>query len=278
MIIIQQIDFNDVVNKCKNRYNSNNHWINNERPDDYIDSVDRNNTSTWIDKYKKYIKIDIDSKYLYWMKKATEIGMSTGKFSKIYEEDLNDMLNELRNDTSSIFDGRKYFVRSENVSLKFGEHGVGPYTDLKSIIESSVSCIRGHSPINQYTKSLTYYLIEWVDMNDDLEFRMFIFNKKVTCISQQKLYKINHTLSEYTLEGIEIIINILLDYFETNIKNDILYPNYSIDISLINNIPYFIEVNSFGTEYAAGSALFHWIIDHNLLYSDGENVYFRYTF
>ena len=40
---------------------------------------------------------------------------------------------------------------------------------------------------------------------------------------------------------------------------------------------YFIEINSFGKEYAAGSALFHWLIDEDELYSDGSTIYFRYT-
>lgn len=49
--------------------------------------------------------------------------------------------------------------------------------------------------------------------------------------------------------------------------NDFIIPNfnktqnYTIDIGFTNGGPYFIELNSFGKEYAAGSALFHWIND-----------------
>jgi len=42
--------------------------------------------------------------------------------------------------------------------------------------------------------------------------------------------------------------------------------------------PYFIEQNVFGKEYAAGSSLFHWIIDEEILYQKGTPVvYFRYV-
>ena len=48
------------------------------------------------------------------------------------------------------------------------------------------------------------------------------------------------------------------------------------------NNPYFIEINSFGKEYASGSALFHWLLDTDKLYGENttktENIYFRYVF
>lgn len=252
--------------------------MNDERPDDYIDVIEMNNTKNWIDHYKKYIKIKIDNKELPWLKEACKIGMVTGTFSEIFREQLDSLLEENKEAISKIFNGKKYFVRTENVSLKFGQHGVGPYYGFKEIIESSVSSLRGHSPINFHTNELTFYLIDWIDIDDNLEFRMFIYNKNVTCISQQKCYKQNTLLKYFDNEAIKDIVKLLLNYFETDIKNVIEQDSYSIDIALVNNIPYFIEVNCFGKEYAAGSALFHWIIDYDLLYSDAKKVYFRYTY
>lgn len=276
-IVIEAIDYNDVVLQDKKRYNSNNHWINDQMPDDYLDAIERGNTSRWIDNYKKYIKIVIPSKHLHWLKKANEIGMRTGKFSEIYREELDQLLSDM-SETDIYFKEKKYFVRTDHVSLKFGQHGVGPYTNLKNIIESSVSCLRGHSPFNQLMTSLNIYLIDWVDMNSDLEFRMFVYNGNVTCISQQKCYSSNETIKHYSETHIEAMINKLVDYYQTSIKGVFEHTSYSIDISLVNGEPYFIEINCFGSEYAAGSSLFHWIIDHDLLYSDGSKVHFRYTF
>ena len=48
--------------------------------------------------------------------------------------------------------------------------------------------------------------------------------------------------------------------------------NYTYDFAIINNNqPYLIELNSFGKEYAAGSALFHWILDEKILYNNSDN-------
>lgn len=275
--VIQPIDYNDVVIQDKKRYNSNNHWNNDQMPDDYLDVIEMNTTDKWIDNYKKFIKLEIPMKHIPWLKNANDMGMKTGKFSEIFREELNELLEDMK-DTKQYFDGRKYFVRTDHVSLKFGQHGVGPYTDLRSIIESSVTCLRGHSPFNQLMKKLNFYLIEWVEMESDYEFRMFVHNKNVTCISQQKCYMINHKLKECSDEEIKEMANKLLCYFTTHIKEFFEQNSYSIDISLVNGNPYFIEINCFGSEYAAGSSLFHWIIDNELMYSDGKVVYFRYTY
>ena len=52
---------------------------------------------------------------------------------------------------------------------------------------------------------------------------------------------------------------------------------HPIDLSFIDNEPYFIEVNPFGSNYSAGSSLFHWILDEKLLYNTDNIIYFRYT-
>lgn len=58
--------------------------------------------------------------------------------------------------------------------------------------------------------------------------------------------------------------------------------NYTFDFAIVQNSkPYFIELNSFGKEYAARSSLFHWILDESVLYNNFINneyiIEFRYT-
>jgi hypothetical protein len=52
-----------------------------------------------------------------------------------------------------------------------------------------------------------------------------------------------------------------------------------MDFAILNDdTPYFIELNSFGKEYASGSALFDWIQDYSILYGlNGNSIEFRYT-
>jgi hypothetical protein len=75
------------------------------------------------------------------------------------------------------------------------------------------------------------------------------------------------------------LVQKIVDYFETDIKSKILQESYTYDFALVGEgqMPYFIEVNSFSKEYAAGSVLFHWLLDEDILYSHGDIVHFRYT-
>ena len=281
-IIIQKKNVDEVYTNYKEKYNSNNHWKDNKIPDDYIDILDKNRTYKWIDKFKTYHKIEIDSSELYWLKEASRLSIQTGTFSHIYDDELEKLLEKHKN-YDALFDSTGYFVRTDTVSLKYGQHKAGPYYDLKSIIESCVSCIEGHTPIKEDTNYLNFYLIPWIEIDDDKEFRVFVHKNKITAISQQSPLKMNKKLLNDERNATKYKwVNIIDDYFENEIKTKINYQDsYTIDIALIgkDDEPYMIEFNSFGAEYAAGSALFHWLIDYDILYDTKQenNIYFRYA-
>ena len=77
---------------------------------------------------------------------------------------------------------------------------------------------------------------------------------------------------------IERHVKIVQESFQNTIKKKIVHTsNYCMDaVILEDGSLYFIEINSFGKEYAAGSALFHWLLDEDKVYSDGNTIYFRY--
>ena len=60
--------------------------------------------------------------------------------------------------------------------------------------------------------------------------------------------------------------------------------SYVMDFAILNDdSPYFIELNTFGKEYASGSALFDWITDYDILYGlkkidEEDYIEFRYTY
>jgi len=282
MISIEQISINDVYMYQSERFNTNNHWKNNEQPSDYYNVLAKTKTCNWIQRLKSdYQTIDLDLDDFNWMKQAFMIGKFTGKFPSMYQYNLNQMIKKYQY-LNNLFIDKKYFVRVNNVSLKYGLNGCGPYTEFKNIIESIVSSIDGHSPFNN-PDALRIYLIPWVTIDDDKEFRVFCNNNTITAISQQNLYQTNQTIKINQDKNILINkwINIIVNYFNTNIHDVISdIGSYCMDIALIgdDDIPYFIELNSFGAEYAAGSALFHWIIDKEKLYDSRESntIYFRY--
>ena len=293
-IVIEPISIDDVIANNPKRYNSNNH--SQIMPSDYYTILSNGNTSNWINKFKKgYIIIQIQMKDLDWMKKAHDIGKFTGKFPSMFQEEL-DIVLELYKDIDYIFkNGQKYFVRAERVSFKTGMHGPGPYTSLKQIFESLVTCTDNLCPLNmKYTSMqplknisedyLKLYLMPWIEIDPDKEFIIFVYNNKITAISQQNIYRSNTILKPYQNIKNVIIkewIQIITSYFETTIKSNITHTqNYTIDLAILDNDkPYFIEINSFGKDYAAGSALFHWIIDEDILLDTKlqNKIYFRYV-
>ena len=276
---IKKIPLDDIIVYDKQKYNSNNHWSDNMKPNDYFDKISNGYTSKWIHIFKpKYKTIVLNNKTdLKWMKNANKIGMQTGKFSELFQDELEETVNRLNKEHKRIFDGTEYFIRTENVSLKYGQHGIGPYKNIKSIIESIVSCIAGHTPIYSDTTEIIIYLIPWTKINDENEFRVFVHKNKITAISQQNIYK--KLYDDISLDK----LNAIVTYFESNIKDKIKWTDsYTYDFVFIKNDdilePYFIELNSFGKEYAAGSALFHWLLDENKLYGIDHNIiYVRFT-
>jgi hypothetical protein len=294
-IYVEPIDINQVINLDKERFNSNNHWKNNERPIDYLEKIDANQTHKWIGLFKSnYISFKINNPYhISWMKKANAISGQTGQFSELFADELEEYCQYFYANSNGILPADNtipYFVRCENVSLKYGTHGPGPYFNIKQIVESLVSSIHGHTPIYPDTNEITLYLIPWESsISDSNEFRVFVKSNKITAISQQALY--SRFVSESILSGLnldklmEIYAKEIINYFEMDISKKITWmDSYTFDIAVILDdsnklVPVFIEPNSFGAEYAAGSALFHWICDRDKLYGANlPNVYIRYTY
>ena len=285
-ITIKPISLDDVLANDKIRYNTNNHWENDKKPEDYDDYIKNTYTDKWIQQFKEYEKITIDTKHdINWMNKAFQIGSQTKRFPHSYDDELVDMSERYMKKYGKIFDGKSYFIRTDNVSLKEGKHGVGPYKDFKSIIESIVTCRLGHTPLKEETTFITLYLIKFEEnLNRLQEFRVFVHKNKITAISQQSLYDSNTILSKLDeTEKFELIhkwIQIITKYFEDEVKKRITHiDSYTMDFAILNDFtPYFIELNSFGKEYASGSALFGWIQDEDILYGVTENsIEFRYT-
>jgi hypothetical protein len=275
-IIIQPIPIEEVLAKDKAAFNSNNHWIHDEPPLDYRESIEKNHTRNWIHLFRtsgSYHTFTIEVPF--WMKEAAHIGKQTGQFSHLFDEELNDYLNSAEPKVAHYFDKNiGYFVRTENVSLKYGQHGVGPYYSLKQIIESAVSCIRGHCPIYEDTETITIYLLPWVSIFPFNEYRVFVHHKKITAISQQHLHSVFPENPH-----VPQLISKIKNYFENHIRDKLAnIDSFVYDFAFDGDgKEFFIETNTFGKEYAAGSALFHWILDEDILYGNSHAIHYRFT-
>lgn len=259
------------------KYNVNNLWENNEPPADYHEVLERTYCRHWVDIFhSNYRTIEIPIKS--WMIEAQQTGFYTGKFSRLYNEDLQDLIVELKERIGVDVEWKEpKFPRLEAGSLKGTMHGRGPYCSLKPIIESILSCRQGHHPKLTVGKTLTVYLLDYIeDLVIDWEFRLFIKDRRLVAVSQQGIYK-PHPDPAKLMQRAELIVSYTTDVIIPKLKG---LRDYTVDLALLGperDQPYFIETNSYGGQYAAGSALFHWTDDSDLLEGKLSSIEFRYV-
>lgn len=274
-VIIKSYKSVDVVVNDKILFNTNNHYIKEgiEQPKDYFEKRKLCATGNWIDKFHaSYHKIVLDKTDLKWMKQAARIGNITGKFSHLFDEELEETCQKYKIPPGD------WFIRTDKVSLKYGMHGRGPYSTIEEIIESMVSTIEGHTCFDNNDETCPIYVMNWQDIDSNKEFRVFVYKNEITAISNQNLYSPNEWLMSLTETQIKDIVYLISEFFEANVKDKLEFiESYTMDLAILDNDkPYFIEPNGFGKYYSAGSSLFHWVNDHEKLY-DSTSIEVRFA-
>ena len=247
--------------------NSNNHWENDLPPDDYQKYTPFENYIDFF--HQHYQVINLSKTDLLWITEAFKIGAVTGNFPKSYIEELHESCKNY------IGIQGNFFVKTNKNSLKEGCHRIGPYKNVKMILESMCTTTSSHSALDS-----KLFLLPWKELMPDLEFRVFVFNKRITAISQQHWYKPNEYLGRIPIEKIKEILCDLHQYFCKRIvpviENQALPCNFVMDIAhTLGGEWYFIEINTWGKEYGAGSALFHWERDLHILYGNTNTIVFK---
>lgn len=174
-------------------------------------------------------------------------------------------------------DKKTYFFRFNSKSPKDGIPNY-PIVNGLQVITKIVTSSRARLCLmdNETTLYFTLYDLEW---NIKCEFRVFIYHRKITCISQYSV--INKSIlsgkSNNECKNLALIIKnhlenkiieLVCDKIDTN--------NVVCDIYLLPDMKCkIIEFNSFGYWLAAGSSLFHWINDKSKLYNTDDIIYLR---
>ena len=187
-------------------------------------------------------------------------------------DEAEDLAKELRKFSGlplAPLNSNGWFVRTSACSTKDSQDdgGAGPHGTLEDALLALFASERVHVSMKDYTKDVKVYLVPFdSDVTVARELRVFVHKHQVTAISQYDVFNdsIFSTMSDVQLAELANLVRI---FHCENVKNSwtksggidsyVMDVEYDLDKGDIR----LIELNSFGAEMAAASALFHWVQD-----------------
>lgn len=169
------------------------------------------------------------------------------------------------------------FVRMSSTSGK-NERGLEPQICAEEIMSDMIRC-RLYRQQEYENKDRNSFLImmPWnsiIDENDRFEFRIFVVNKRLVAVSPQRYWRQDYQYSSDDFDLIEEAIGNAPFINDESIE----YKNYVGDVYVNTETRQcnLIEINPFGAHCGAGSSLFNWIDDYDLLHGREIGWEFRY--
>lgn len=189
------------------------------------------------------------------IKIGTRRMLTGGNLNESDKEDLENLVNDL----NKLINNKPSFLKLATVSPKY-EVEIKPILDSLDFLDAVTWDQRCVSSLEQYP-SMSIIIKEWMDMDPKWEFRVFVWDSKITGISQQFLY---HTF-EYEMDILEKFYNKLLS---SDIVSSVPYKEATLDIYFDTEKEkiFLIECNPFGAWSPAGSSLFEWRNDYDVLH------------
>ncbi len=164
---------------------------------------------------------------------------------------------------------KKLFVRTGSTSGK-NTVPIKPCYNAKEVVEH----LSNNPEIlmrewERYDKDTYICFQEWEDrITSRNEFRLFIFNQRLVALSPQKYGQCH----DYSQEELDIIEEAVLS------RDYDAYTSYIVDawVDFETRKLHVIEYNCFGDHSGAGSSLFNWVEDHDILYGQKDETEFRF--
>ena len=194
------------------------------------------------------------------------IEMSNRVKENLLNKNVTD-LDEFKNDIQAYLElGKSYFVRLSSTSGK-NEKPIRPFDNPDTIIKHLMSVKLFVEQEYSQNKETYLIMIPWNNTIDPrCEFRIFVVNNKLTAASPQRYWELHQHSSE-ELEAFEHAL--------TNIGfiGKVPYHTFVADvyIDVETKICHLIELNPFGAHCGAGSSLFNWYTDYDLLHGLTED-------
>lgn len=156
----------------------------------------------------------------------------------------------------------KYFVKLTSMS----NHSNKSYT-VHNTNQILIDLVKGDRTFFELERGInTLCFREYSDADfEKNEFRCFVYNGKLTAISQY--------INNVNVKHNKVKIAKKIGKFIKNLG--IGYPDCTIDVLFEKNKCTIVEINSFGKDMGVGPCCYNWEIDHEILYSNGEEVVVR---
>lgn len=187
---------------------------------------------------------------------------------------LSVFIKKIDNALNSLISDSFVFARFDSCSMKdsFIKHNSGVKTS-KEIIYQIISSKRCYDMLLVYKKYKcpTNLILKKFDNSISItnEYRIFIKNRKIKCVSQYDWTK-NLELTTNLIFELDLEIRKL----DEQIKK-IPFDSCILDIHFKDNIIKIIECNPFGSKSPSGSALFNWERDYFIIEEDHDEIYYR---
>lgn len=191
------------------------------------------------------------------------------------KEEINDTdvyrLSDFKCEINKKMDGGEYFIRLSGTSGK-NEKSVTSFNNADDIVKhlyGNTLFVKQEYMIN---KDSYLIMMKWNEkIVDRYEFRIFVVNNKITGVSQQHWSE----LFQYSGEELDDIEYAL---FNIEFIGQVPYETFIGDvyIDMETKRCHLIECNPFGSHCGAGSTLFNWVDDHDLLHGIDDKAEFRY--
>ncbi len=221
----------------------------------YIDSFDYN---LWYDPHSPYMPLNVSM-----IEVSPEIKPLFLKMQKMnIFIDSNDLQIFANNIDAIMKKGEKYFIRMSSTSGK-NEKSIEPVSTVNEVMRRlSTIKLFSKKEYERIDKQSYLIILPWNDKIDPrYEFRIFVVNGKLTCASPQNWFECH----QYSSDELEIFEEVLINM---TFIDKFMYQTYVADIyiDIETKRAHLIELNPFGAHCGAGSSLFNWITDYDLLH------------
>jgi len=202
------------------------------------------------------------------LSKASQVGILTKRYPRLYEDEL-----ELIEAKLQPLPSPPYCARLSTCGTIGGQGGVGPVSTAKQIVTALVTSYRCVNMFERQEPVGLYVLPFCSHFDCNKEFRIFVCKNRVTAVSQYNEAEDRGwgACSDTDLTNIvhHTVILLIAMVRQAAVLKLALPASFTLDVFCHADQDFaveLIELNSSGAQLAAGSCLYDWVRDYEMLY------------